>query len=70
MLAPQLKLCVSATDLREEQKRNELLPIIVQQAYIISKQGRQEESAKICENVTVDRYVLPKKFFSDYRCST
>ncbi|KAK3398997.1 hypothetical protein B0T20DRAFT_435770 [Sordaria brevicollis] len=44
-------LCEASEDLSEEDKKSELAPIIVQQAYVATKLGNLEEAAKFHEEV-------------------
>jgi phosphoribosylpyrophosphate synthetase len=34
-----------------------MLPILVQQVYVLSRQGRNEEATKFCENIQIDKSV-------------
>ena len=44
-------LVESADDLTEEDKETELLPISVQQIYVLTKLGRQEEAEKLAQSI-------------------
>jgi len=44
-------LCNALEDLSEEDKRAELLPLTVQQVYVLTKLGRKEEAEKLASNV-------------------
>lgn len=46
-------LCSSVEDMTEEEKQAELLPIIVQQIYVLSRQGRSEEAASLAQGLDV-----------------
>lgn len=46
-------LCEASDDLSEEDKKSELAPIIVQQAYVATKLGNLEEAAKFHEEVVL-----------------
>ncbi|KAK4541341.1 hypothetical protein LTR36_008099 [Oleoguttula mirabilis] len=44
-------LCNALEDLSEEEKKAELLPITVQQIYVLSRQGRIEEAGKLARSI-------------------
>ncbi|KAL1305813.1 hypothetical protein AAFC00_003975 [Neodothiora populina] len=46
-------LCDALEDLSEEDKHAELLPIIVQQIYVLVRQGRTEEAAQLASGIAV-----------------
>jgi len=50
-------LCESLDDLSDEDKRGEVLPILVQQAYVFTKMGKLEEAATIQKMITATEYV-------------
>jgi signal recognition particle subunit SRP72 len=43
-----------AEDLSEEEKKTELLPILVQEIYVLSKQGKLDEASKLCESLPLE----------------
>ncbi|KAL2262806.1 hypothetical protein VTK26DRAFT_9445 [Humicola hyalothermophila] len=47
-------LCEATEDLDEEEKRAELVPIIVQQAYVLTKLGKLEEAASLQKALSLD----------------
>lgn len=47
-------LCEAAEDLDEEEKKAELLPIIVQQAYVFTKLGKLDEAASLQKSISFD----------------
>lgn len=46
-------LCNSVEDMTEEEKQAELLPITVQQIFVLTRQGRPEEAAKLAQGLDV-----------------
>lgn len=48
-----IELCTALEDISEEDKKSELAPIIVQQIYVLSRQGKDEEAKKLCESVDI-----------------
>lgn len=50
-------LCEASEDLADEEKKAELVPIIVQQAYVSTKLGKLEEAAALQNAVTMDEQV-------------
>jgi signal recognition particle subunit SRP72 len=47
-------LCEASEDLGDEEKKAELVPIIVQQAYVSTKMGKLEEAAALQNAVQLD----------------
>jgi signal recognition particle subunit SRP72 len=47
-------LCSASEDLPEEVKTAELLPITVQQIYVLIRQGRHDDAARLYENLDTD----------------
>jgi signal recognition particle subunit SRP72 len=47
----ETELCLAADDLSEEAQKEELLPIMVQQVYVLARQGKIEEATKICQEL-------------------
>jgi len=45
-------------DLTEAEKKAELLPIIVQQVYILIQLGKVDEAEELCINIPFAEYVL------------
>jgi signal recognition particle subunit SRP72 len=50
-------LCESLDDLSDEEKRGEVLPILVQQAYVFTKLGKLEEAATIQRMINTAEFV-------------
>jgi len=53
MLTLRLALCEAADELDEEEKHNELLPIITQQLYVASRLGKTAEAQKLARGLDV-----------------
>lgn len=51
-------LCEASEDLGDEEKKAELVPIIVQQAYVATKLGKLEEAKALQNVITLSEYVL------------
>lgn len=49
-------LCEASEDLGDEEKKTELVPIIVQQAYVSTKLGKLEEAAALQNGLVLDEY--------------
>jgi signal recognition particle subunit SRP72 len=47
-------LCEATEDLDEEEKKAELVPIIVQQAYVLTKLGKSDEAAALQKSLSLD----------------
>ncbi|KAF2218725.1 hypothetical protein BDZ85DRAFT_77371 [Elsinoe ampelina] len=47
-------LCNALEDLNEDEKRAELLPITVQQVYVLTRLGRSQEAHKVADGVNVE----------------
>ncbi|KAL2140604.1 hypothetical protein VTI28DRAFT_3568 [Corynascus sepedonium] len=47
-------LCEATDELNEEEKKAELVPIIVQQAYVFTKLGKLEEAVKLQNSLSLD----------------
>jgi signal recognition particle subunit SRP72 len=52
-----VELCLAADDLSEEAQKEELLPIMVQQVYVLARQGKTEEAKKLCQSLPLAEYV-------------
>jgi signal recognition particle subunit SRP72 len=52
-----LELCRTSEDLTPEDRAAELLPIAVQQLYVLISQGKSEEAGSILDEITVKEYV-------------
>jgi len=50
-------LCEALEDLSDEEKRAEILPIMVQQVYVLTRQGRMEEAEKMAESIAIPEWV-------------
>lgn len=48
-------LCEATEDLDEEEKKVELVPIVVQQAYVYTKLGKLDEAASLQNSLNLDR---------------
>jgi len=42
-------------DLSEGEKKAEILPIIVQHAYVLMRQGRNDDARKLLESIDISR---------------
>jgi signal recognition particle subunit SRP72 len=51
------ELCRTSEDLTPEDRAAELLPISVQQLYVLLRQGKSEEAESVLEEISVDEYV-------------
>lgn len=51
-------LCEALDELSEKEKRAEILPIMVQQEYILTRLGKSEEARKLASAVPISEYVL------------
>lgn len=49
-------LCNALDDLSEEEKRAEILPITVQQIYVLVSQGRLEEASTLASTFKANEY--------------
>lgn len=50
-----LDLCNSLNELSEQEKTVELLPIGVQQLYVLSKLGKTEEAEKVASQISLQQ---------------
>lgn len=46
-------LCNALEDLTEAEKKAEILPILVQQVYVLTQLGKTEEAEQLCSNLPV-----------------
>lgn len=53
------ELCRTSEDLTPEDRAAELLPISVQQLYVLLRQGKSEEAESVLREISVDEYVNP-----------
>lgn len=51
---PHLDLCNSSDELLDQEKAAEILPICVQQLYVLSMLGKTEEAEKIALDIGLD----------------
>lgn len=51
-----LALCEAHEELTSEQKQEELLPISVQQVYVLNLLGEHEEAQSISTDISIDKY--------------
>lgn len=51
-------LCEALEDLSDEEKRAEVLPILVQQAYVFTKLGKMEEAEALQKMINISEYVF------------
>ncbi|KAF4544770.1 Signal recognition particle [Lasiodiplodia theobromae] len=51
-------LCLASEDLSEEDKKAEIMPIIIQQIYVLHKLRKFDEAAKLGEEVSLQEYDL------------
>lgn len=56
-------LCEALEDLSEEEKKAETLPIVVQQIYVLTRQGEYEDAEKLGESVAISEQVMPTVYF-------
>jgi signal recognition particle subunit SRP72 len=49
------ELCYASEDLSDDQKATDVVSITAQQVFVLIRQGRQEEAAKICDNIPLDQ---------------
>ena len=49
-------LCNALDELTEEEKTAELLPISVQQLYLLTKLGKTEEADKLASDISLQEY--------------
>ena len=49
-------LCNALDELTEEEKTTELLPISVQQLYLLSKLGKTEDADKLASDMSLQEY--------------
>ena len=49
-------LCQASEDLSDEAKKTEILPILVQQAYVLARLGKDEEAKKLLESLDIQEY--------------
>lgn len=49
-------LCNALDELTVQEKTAELLPITVQQLYVLSKLGKGEEAEKLASDISVEEY--------------
>jgi signal recognition particle subunit SRP72 len=52
-----IELCSASEDLDEELRKSELLPITLQQAYVLARMRRDEDIAKFYQTVRLDECV-------------
>lgn len=57
LLLTHLELCRTSEDLSPEDKAEELLPISVQQLYVLIRQGKSAEVRSVIDEVSVHEYV-------------
>jgi len=51
-------LCESLDELSDDEKRAEVLPIMVQQAYVLTKLGKLEEAEALQKMIQIAEYVI------------
>lgn len=52
------ELCDALDEMDEEEKKLEILPIMLQQAYVLTKLGKQNEAENLHKLVNIDKYVI------------
>jgi signal recognition particle subunit SRP72 len=52
-------LCNAASDLSESEKQAELMPITVQQVYVLTQQGKIDEAEALVTSIPFAEYVIP-----------
>jgi signal recognition particle subunit SRP72 len=57
-------LCEALDELTDEEKKAEVLPIMVQQAYVFTRMGKLEEAEALQKMIQIAEYVSPKSFNS------
>ena len=50
----EIDLC-NALDLSEEERKEELAPVIAQMIYVLLKQGKVEEAVQVSQNLDIRR---------------
>jgi signal recognition particle subunit SRP72 len=50
----QVELCAASPDLSPDDKKAELLPIMVQLIYVLARQGKKEEAGKLCDTIELN----------------
>ena len=58
------ELCRTSEDLTPEDKAAELLPIAVQQLYVLIRQGKSEEAESVLEEISVNEYASCPKLIT------
>lgn len=51
-------LCEATEDLNDDEKKTELLPIIVQQAYVFTRLGKLDEAANLHKSIDLSEYAV------------
>jgi signal recognition particle subunit SRP72 len=54
-------LCEALEDLSEAEKQAEMLPILVQQVYVLARQGKIEEATKLSQGLDITAYYFPAR---------
>lgn len=61
-----IDICRTSEDLSPEDKAAELLPIAVQQLYVLIQLGKLEEAEVVLKDIAVDKYVESYQFETYY----
>jgi signal recognition particle subunit SRP72 len=56
-------LCQASDELTPHDKAAEILPISVQQLYVLSKLGKVDQAEKLVSEISVSEYVFPRVCF-------
>jgi signal recognition particle subunit SRP72 len=59
-------LCEALDELTDEEKKAEVLPIMVQQAYVFTRMGKVAEAEALQEMIQVAEYVYPSGLFCNF----
>lgn len=55
-------LCQASEELTAHDKADEILPISVQQLYVLSRLGKVDQAEKLVSEISVSEYVSPSVF--------
>lgn len=59
----RLDLCSSLEELSEQEKNTELLPIGVQQLYVLCRLGKVDEAEKVASGIAIQEYAYVYSLF-------
>jgi hypothetical protein len=55
-VVPLLDLCNALEELSDDEKTAEILPITVQQIYVLAKLGKIQEAKKLSSEISIEKY--------------